>query len=56
MLISDEKQPPPATDERVRRSERSKAAIVHALFELIGEGVTGHIEFKGPVCATSHAT
>ena len=31
MLISDEKQPPPATDGRVRRSERSKAAIVHAL-------------------------
>jgi AcrR family transcriptional regulator len=40
MLISDEKQQPPATDGRVRRSERSKAAIVHALFELIGEGVT----------------
>ncbi|MDH3655405.1 MAG: TetR family transcriptional regulator [Myxococcales bacterium] len=40
MLISDEKQPPPATDGRVRRSERSRAAIVHALFELIGEGVT----------------
>ena len=40
MLISDEKQQPAATDGRVRRSERSKAAIVHALFELIGEGVT----------------
>lgn len=40
MLISDEEQPPPATDGRVRRSERSKAGIVHALFELIGEGVT----------------
>jgi len=40
MLISDEKQSPPATDGRVRRSERSRAAIVHALFELIGEGVT----------------
>jgi len=40
MLISDEKKSPPATDGRVRRSERSTAAIVHALFELIGEGVT----------------
>jgi AcrR family transcriptional regulator len=39
MLISDEKQSPPATDGRVRRSERSRAAIVQALFELIGEGV-----------------
>lgn len=40
MLISDEKQSPPATDGRVQRSERSRAAIVRALFELIGEGVT----------------
>jgi AcrR family transcriptional regulator len=39
MLISDEKESPPATDGRVRRSERSRAAIVQALFELIGEGV-----------------
>jgi AcrR family transcriptional regulator len=40
MLISDEKKSPPATDGRVRRSQRSTAAIVRALFELIGEGVT----------------
>jgi AcrR family transcriptional regulator len=40
MLISDEKKSPPATDGRVRRSQRSTAAIVQALFELIGEGVT----------------
>ena len=39
MLTSDEKKSPPATDGRVRRSERSRAAIVQALFELIGEGV-----------------
>ena len=39
MLISDEKKSPPATDGRVRRSERSRAAIVRALFELIGEGL-----------------
>jgi AcrR family transcriptional regulator len=39
MLISDERQQLSATDGRVRRSERSKAAIVQALFELIGEGV-----------------
>jgi AcrR family transcriptional regulator len=39
MLISDEKKSPPAADGRVRRSERSRAAIVQALFELIGEGL-----------------
>ena len=39
MLTSDKAKSPPATDGRVRRSERSRAAIVQALFELIGEGV-----------------
>jgi AcrR family transcriptional regulator len=39
MLTSDKRKSPPATDGRVRRSERSRAAIVQALFELIGEGV-----------------
>ena len=39
MLTSDKKKSTPATDGRVRRSERSRAAIVQALFELIGEGV-----------------
>ena len=39
MLMSDEKPSAPATDGRVRRSERSRAAIVQALFGLIGEGV-----------------
>jgi AcrR family transcriptional regulator len=39
MLTAEKKKSPPATDGRVRRSERSRAAIVQALFELIGEGV-----------------
>ena len=39
MLKPDKRKSPPATDGRVRRSERSTAAIVQALFELIGEGV-----------------
>jgi AcrR family transcriptional regulator len=39
MLTPEKKKSPPATDGRVRRSERSRAAIVQALFELIGEGV-----------------
>ncbi len=39
MLSTDEKRSPPATDGRVRRSERSRAAIVQALFELLIEGV-----------------
>jgi len=31
--------PPPALDGRLRRSERSREAIVRALLELVGEGV-----------------
>lgn len=38
MKITTEVQPPSATDGRVRRSERSREAIVSALYDLIGAG------------------